>query len=493
MYKVLLLLLLIVVLVVSPLLAQKPTQPNRLELELDIYKTDVQVLPTPDSSLLVLTKTVGNWTNPPTFGFTKYNHQLQPAWNKKITLNPISRYITHFSEEAYSYIAFTGENNDDFQFVKLNLADGNYTAKEYNIEAIDSIYVFKVLSGNYFIVARSRKTGTPTLLHLNETSGDIKPLPAVYGTESTFSDILVHPESQQVSVVMSESNGRISRLQTKIFNADGTLLSNYFIHPTQEKRPVTAEITPGDSTSRLLIGNYSTRNLRYASGIFTVPVTANSSDSRYYSFLQLKNFFRYMKPKQEKRMRQREEQKEQAGKDSGVQYRLLFHDIYPTLSGYIISAEVYTTDSRGGNFNRIYGPTGYLVSTPTIYKRTMALALGFDKDGILLWDNSFPLRNMETRTLQQSVEITASPTGTVVIAYPDEDDIFYKVMEQDNYVEEDTELELQPGDANSKIVSTSMAGLVKWYGLNFAAFGWHRIKPANAESRMVFYINKISF
>ncbi|MER2996118.1 hypothetical protein [Pontibacter populi] len=493
MYKACLLPLLIVVLAVTPLLAQEPTQPNRLELDLDIYKTEVQVLPAPDSSLLVLTKTDGTWTSPPTFSITKYNHELQQAWDKKITLDPVSSYITHYSEEPYSYISFTGENNDNFQFVKLNLSDGNFTKHEYKIEAIDSIYVFKVVAGNYFVVARSRKTGTPTLLHLNQTSGDIKPLPAVYGIESTFSDILVHPESQQVSVVMSESNGRISRLQTKVFNADGTLLNNYFILPTQDKRPMQAEITPGDSTSRLLIGNYGTRTMRYATGIFTVPVTAGAGSSRYYSFLQFKNFFKYMKPKREKRMRQREAKREQTGKESGVQYRLLFHDVYPSQEGYILSAEVYTTDSRGGNFNRIYGPTGYLLSSPRVYRRTMALALGFDKNGILLWDNTFPLRNMETRSLQQSVEVTTSPDGKVVIAYPDEDDIFYKIMEQDKYVEEDAELKLQTSDPNSKVVSTSMAGLVKWYGLNFAAFGWHRIKPENRETKMVFYINKISF
>lgn len=192
-------------------------------------------------------------------------------------------------------------------------------------------------------------------------------------------------------------------------------------------------------------------------------------------------------------MRQREAKREQTGKESGVQYRLLFHDVYPSQEGYILSAEVYTTDSRGGNFNRIYGPTGYLLSSPRVYRRTMALALGFDKNGILLWDNSFPLRNMETRSLQQSVEVTTSPDGKVVIAYPDEDDIFYKIMEQDKYVEEDAELKLQTSDTSSKIISTSMAGLVKWYGLNFAAFGWHRIKPENRETKMVFYINKISF
>ncbi|NDK55227.1 hypothetical protein [Pontibacter fetidus] len=493
MYKVCLLLLLIVVLACSSVLAQKPTQPIRIELELDSYKTDADLIATPDSSLLLFTKTEGMWSVPPTFEFTKYNSQLQPVWTKKVDLKPISQYLTHYSEARYAHVAFSGDNEKKYQFVKLNLKSGNITKHDYTIEAIDSIYSFEVVADNYFIVARSRKDGTPTLLHLNQASGEIKPLPAAYGAESAFSDVLAHPQQKQVSVVMSESNGRVSRLQTKLFDAGGTLLKNYFILPELDKRPLYAEVTPGDTTTRLLIGNYATRNLRYATGFFTVPVNSNAADTRYYSFLQLKNFFKYMSPKREARTRRRETNRLKAGKEPNLQYRLLLHDIYTTPDGYILSAEAYTTNSRQGGFNRLYGPTGYFLPSPKSYRRTQAVALGFDKSGVLLWDNSFPLQDIESRELRPTVEVACNPAGKVVIAYPDKDEIEYKIMDQDTYIEDKTNLKLQPEDPNGKILSTSMAGVVSWYGLNFAAFGWHRIKSPGSDIKQVFYINKVSF
>lgn len=493
MYKVCLLPLLILVLAISPVLAQTPTQPVRIELELDNYKTNANVIATPDSSLLLFTKTEGSWSVPPTFEFTKYNSELQSIWTKKVELNPISQYLSHYSNSPYTYIAYSSEDENDFQFVKLDLRNGTITKHEYTIEAIDSIYTFEVVADNYFIVARSRKEGTPTLLHIIEKSGEIKPLPAVYGAESTFSDVLAHPKQKQVSVVMSESNGKISRLQTKVFDANGTLLKSYFILPKQDKRPLYAEVTPGDPETRLLIGNYATRNLRYASGFFTAPVISEANETRYYSFLQLKNFFKYMTPNREDRTRRRENNKLKVGREAGLQYRLLLHNVHPTQNGYVLSAEVYTTNSRQSDFNSVYGATGHLLPSSRIYRRTQAVALGFDSKGVLLWDNSFPLEDIESQELRPTVEVACNPDGKVVIAYPDEDEIQYKIMDQDTYIEDKTELELQPKDANGKILSTSMAGIVSWYGLNFAAFGWHRVKSPGSDIKLVFYINKVSF
>lgn len=495
MYKVCLLPLFIVVLAISPLLAQTPTQPNRIALDLDLYKTDAQLIATPDSSLLLFTRTTGAWLNPPTFEITKYNHQLQPAWKHTVELHPISRYITYYTEPQHAYLAFSGKDEHDFQFVKLNLRTGDIKKHEYRIESIDSVYVFKVLDGNYFLVGRSDKDGSPTLLHLSEQTADIKPLPAVYGSESTFSDILAHQQEKQVSVVLSESNGRISRLQTKLFGASGNLLNNRFILPQAEQRPLVAEITPGDSTQRLLLGTYANRDLRYASGFFAAPVTAGGgTDARFYSFLQLQNFFKYMKPRREERLRKRETERLKTGKEPGLQYRVLLHDVYPTHNGYILSGEVYYTESNSGGLGRMYTITGGLANAPKLYHRTQAVALGFDKNGVLLWDNSFPLKEVKSNELRPTVEVVTTPDGKVVIAHPArEAEIYYQYMNQEKYIEEETKFEILPRDPDAKITSTSVSGIISWYGLNFAAYGWHRVKSPGSESRMVFYINKVSF
>ncbi|HEY4650398.1 MAG TPA: hypothetical protein VIG72_03245 [Pontibacter sp.] len=496
MYKACLLPLLILVLATLPLLAQKPAQPQRIELELDPEKTEVEVMATADSSLLVYTRTQGSWATKPIFEFSKFNYQLEPQWSKKVELYQQSRYMAHYSAPSYTYVVLSGEKRHDFQFLKLDQQTGAVTKRELRIDAIDSVYVFKVLDDNYFLVSRSAKDGSPMLLHLNERSGEVKPLPAAYGTESTFSDILAHHPQHQVSVVMSESNGRVSRLQTKLFDTGGTLLGNYFILPRPDKRPLAAEATPGDTTQRLLIGTYTNRNLNYATGFFTVPVTSDGSDARFYSFLQLKNFFKHMKPRREERLRKREVARLETGKEPALQYRVLLHDVYPTSEGYILTAEIYFPESGNSNYTRIYTITGGIANVPKRYRRTQAIALGFDREGILLWDNSFPLKDLESHELKPTVEVVTDQAGNVVMAHPGSEsnsEIFYQYMHQDTYIDEETKFSILPKDADAKILSNSVSGIISWYGLNFAAFGWHRVKFPGSEARSVFYLNKVAF
>lgn len=493
MYKVCLLSLLVLVLSVTPLFAQEPSQPYRIELELDIYKTNAELITAPDSSLLLFTKTDGSWTSPPTFEFTRYNYQLKPTWKQKVELPPLSRYMTHYTDLPHTYIAIQGKDQHDFQFLKFHLQTGQLTKHAFRIESIDSVYVFKVLDNNYFLVSRSDKDGTPILLHLNEKTGETRPLPAVYGSESTFSDILVHQPEKQVSVVMSESNGRMSRLQTKLFDTQGNLIDNYFILPQPDKRPLVAEITPGDTSTRLLLGTYASRSQRYAAGFFSMPMAEGTDNARYYSFQDLKNFFKYLKPNREERLRKREADRIASGKESGLQYRVLLHDVYPTANGYILSGEVYFSESGGGNFGRIYSTTG-TSGTKKLYHRTQAIALGFDYNGVLLWDNSFPLKEVQSSELRPTVEVVANRQGRVIIAHPVKgNEIYYQYMDQDNYIEEETKFEIQPAAEGAKITSISLSGILSWYGLNFVAYGWHNVKAPGSDSRTVFYINRVSF
>ncbi len=474
-------------------LAQQPTQVARTQLEFDLFKTEATVIANPDSSLLLFARTAGSWSAPTTYEVTRYNHNLQATWVKQVTLDPLSEFLTYFSEPPYTYLALTDKGSYAYQFLKIDNRTGTLSKHDYKLEDVDSLYMFKVIDDNYFVVARNRKSPTPLLLHISQETGDVRPLPAAYGNESTFADVLAHPNEEQFSVVLSESNGKITRLQTKLFGADGSILQNYFIQPQHDKNLLTAEITPGDTTNRLLIGNYASRSLSYSSGFFTTPLAGTPDDLRFYSFMQLKNFFKYMKPKREERVRKREISRIKSGKDSGLKFRMLLHDVLPTQTGYILTAELYNFDARNNNFNRLYSSTGYLIRAPRVYRRTQAIALSFDKNGVLLWDNSFPLLQMESQELKPTVEVAHSPSGKIVIAYPEKDMIYYKVMEQDVYQDDHKELQLQATHPTDKILSTNLADLMTWYGLNYAAFGWHRIKTPGSESRTVFYISRVSF
>ncbi|WP_460880458.1 recombinase family protein [Pontibacter rugosus] len=284
------LLTLLLLCVLFPLLAQPPVQPIRLELPFLPEDTEAEVIALPDSSLLVYHKTSNTWETKATFHFTKYDHKLEEVWSDTAKLNPDSDYIRYYTEQPYTYIVYGGDNLQKYTFLRLHNKTGNIWHKRFEIEQIEAIYEYNVLNGNYFVIGRSKKDQKPLLLHLTPASSEIKILPSVYGDQSTFSDLLADPEQGRVDAILTESNGRISRLQVKSFDAQGELLKNYFILQKDDKSLLNAEITPGDSTQKMLLGTYGTRDLRYNQGFFTAPLASRVVEGEFYNMLQLKNF-----------------------------------------------------------------------------------------------------------------------------------------------------------------------------------------------------------
>ncbi|WP_162054491.1 hypothetical protein [Pontibacter pamirensis] len=482
-------------LLLFPVLAQEPAQPVRVELPFDMETTNVEVIALPDSSLLVYYTTGNLWKTEATFNFTKFNHQLEQLWSDTVNMPSDSYYIRHYTEAPYTYLVFGQDDLQEYTFVKLNHSTGQLQQKHYELEPIDAIYEYSVLNDNYFIIGRNRKDQKPVLLHLNTDTNEIQLLPSIYGEESAFSDLLADPANNRVDAVLSESNGRISRLQVKSFNARGKLLKSHFILQQEDKSLLNAEITPGDSTQKMLFGTYGTRDLRYNQGFFTTPVTTSVVDEegRFYSMLQLKNFFKYLKPRQEERTRRREAARLKTGKSPRYRYRLLLHDLIDTPEGYILAAEVYYPQYRSSNTNWGIDRSFSVGRQEEGYKRTHAVALGFDKQGRLLWDNAFPLKDVVSYDLVHTVEVGRLPDGRVVMAYPREEQIIYHIMDHSKFDEEETELDILTYEEDERIQDTIEPGIIRWYGNSFAAFGFQRIKPKSESSRTVFYINRIDF
>ena len=479
-----------------PLLAQGPEQPVRLEFPFDPETTEAEVIALPDSSLLVYQRTDDVWQTEAHFSFTKYDARLEPLWSDTVSITPDSEYLRHYIEGPYIYLIF-GENDlQQYTLVRLNYRTGQARHKRHELDQLDAVYEFVVLQGNYFIIGNDRKEQKPLLLHLNGRTGKIQVLPSVYGEQSSFSDLLTDTARDRVDAVLSESNGRISRLQVKSFDPNGNLISSQFILQQENRRLLQAEIAPAYDSRRMLFGTYGTGDLQYNQGFFTAPVTdaVIDEEGRFYSMLDLKNFFRYLKPRQEARTRRRETERQEDGKNPRYRYRLLLHDLITTPSGYVLAAEVYYPQySSSGGSNWGLDRTISMGGRPQQgYKRTHAVALGFDKQGTLLWDNIFLLEGIVTYRLVHTVEVSSLPDGRVVMAYPEEEKIIYRIMDGDKFVDEELELELLTYEEKEK-VQESNPGIIRWYGSNFAAFGFQRIKPRNSPSRSVFFINKITF
>jgi hypothetical protein len=126
------------------------------------------------------------------------------------------------------------------------------------------------------------------------------------------------------------------------------------------------------------------------------------------------------------------------------------------------------------------------------FRYSHAVLCAFDRQGKLLWDNSFVLKDIVLSGLDPFTQLGFAG-NKVVMAYPYQEEIRYKVVTRDSTSENDLKVPLAGKTPEEKVTSVDNLSLTHWYGPHFLAFGFGRIKPPKGVAREVFILNKVSF
>ncbi|MDB5263325.1 MAG: hypothetical protein JWQ14_2608 [Adhaeribacter sp.] len=492
--------------------AQEPNQSVRLELEEKSFERAIDVFPLPDSTLLVYKR--------PSFGsfkeehsFERYSKEFKSLWTSSLVLEDQPDFHQFYATGKFIYLLYLNNDPRKFFILKINLKTGSHQLTNYNLrkhEELDAdvkLDHFKVLDGNYFISAQSSRNSL--VIHINEATQEIRTIPALYDQPNALEEFHLDTISSRAEFILSETNGIKGRLQVKRFTPAGSLFSNTLLQPPFGRNLVTAQLTPGDSTAKLVIGTYSHRDTRFSQGFFSSHLINPDSTIRYTDFIQLSHFFDFLSKRAQRKLFQKAERFKTQDKDLRHRYRLLFHDLVQQGDQYYLFAEVFQAQGSSGNlnrwpgyYNRIYSmdrnfpyPTGAIgrnMGGNSEYRYSHAVLCAFDKTGKLLWDNSFVLKEVVRDELEQTTHFAFSG-DKVAMAYLHEEEIRYKLFNRDSTSANDLSVPLAGNNPEEKFTSVEDADLVHWYGSHFLAFGFGRIKPQKGAAREIFFLNKISF
>ena len=126
------------------------------------------------------------------------------------------------------------------------------------------------------------------------------------------------------------------------------------------------------------------------------------------------------------------------------------------------------------------------------------MVIGFDKQGNILWDNSFQIEDVLTYNLDQFVHADVQE-DKIVLLYMYDNEIRTKIIVGHEIVEGKSydPIQLTFDDDQLRDDDTRIGGLEDWYGNKFYAYGTQRIKNLNDPgvklNRRVFFINKIYY
>ncbi|KAA3436423.1 hypothetical protein [Rufibacter hautae] len=475
-----------------------PAQTYRSELASNSFDNEHHVQALPDSALLLVSMKRNAWFGKNDFVLTKYDRQLKPVWETKYEHLPNTGLLFIAAERGTIYLLFSTLTSQRLLLYQVNANTGLGKASEHTLPSPDILFKeMAALNGQVFLSGVNKFT--LNMLHLNPQHEEIKLLPAVFGTEKDLGEFRVDTLSKAVEFVTAAANGQRTQVQVKRMNSDGDVTGTYFIQPDLNSRANNtlqpARLTPGDTLNKLLVGTYGYRTDKYANGLF---ISTLAGQIAYYDLYKLSRFFEYLSPRGERRMKAKLARKAEKERAMVMEHQVLLHPIMPHPQGFALVGEVYYPHYSmiKGEYVKESGRTPDFNDRKVRldgYQFTHAIACVFDHEGKLLWDNTYKLQNLTYSTLDPTLKAGVSPAGNITLVYQEKDFVWHKTLKPNLSItnKEKTLVRLQ--EKTEKMVTSSNEGIVHWYGGNFVAFGFQRIKPQHGSARTVFYLQNMVF
>jgi hypothetical protein len=485
--------------VLTPARAQL-TQTTRIELPTDPgHAEDFDVLPLAGRGLLVTIRKDDFFArSKPEIQFVRYDTNLKPRW--ATTLKPDDKFVPllDYHNELYKFWLYHQPDTDNYQVIRINTDDG--LAEVFAGDLLYGLVVqqFKVLGNRAYIGGTYHNR--PVVMSYSFFDGTTNVLPGLYSNQTEVNSIEVDEVRQEVHVLV-HSLRRKCQFRVQTFNYQNKPLRTITFDGADHSL-VSGKLLTINPDELLLIGNYSNDCSPYSEGVYVTRIRHGDDQPdviRYVEFAQLTNFFNYLKPKRQQKLRERVARRREEGKETRFRYRLLVHDPLPTAEGLLLVAEVYYPQYRNATVAPYSGlPNGVnsrITRTVENFHYTHAFVCGFDRQGNFLWDNCLPIQDLESDHLTPMVQVSQQGER-LVLAYPDKGDINTEVIEGSRVLKAREHFTLKTGSEAEKVLFSSNDNLSAWYGQYFLAFGYQKIAPDrgfNGPQREVFYINKLTY
>lgn len=441
-----------------------------------------------------------------TLELVRVDTALIEVWRGYIQLNSDESVLFSYVKQDFLYLLIKSRNNvlGDFLIAELKIETGSYnlyTAKNL-IPFTPTVFVTTngaALIGGYF-------NYRPLILHFNFKLLQSKILPGFFNEPGELTQLKPNEDGSVDVIVSAKNYNKQKGLWIRNYAADGSLVKTTILQPEENKNLIFGRSLKMSNGEQVVSGVYG-RYGEYSRGIFVAAINILGEYSiKYYSFAELEHFFNYMKAKREKRIKEKIERRRIKGKKIKFNYRILVQELIPYGDQYILLGEAFYPHY---SYARNYAPYSYNYNTRSYhipmsrsdlifdgFQYTHAVVIGFDKNGKLIWDNSFQINDVKTFDLEQFVKIYPQEKS-ISLLYLFENEIRNKIINDSEVLEGKTfEMKMKFKDDQVKDKETETSKLDYWYGRHFFAYGVQQVhnqrEPGVQSTRKVFFVNKIT-
>lgn len=496
-------------LVVSPrTVTGQIAQPARFEVEIPDGH-DFEVVSAGEGGLLLFRETQNTHkTADQLWEIVKLDTALNVFWRKEYFMPADLTLLGQYFENGQLYLLFRSQNPNkrNLELFTVDASGGaasRTTIRNFIPFALQS---FKVLSRSSVLVGGYYNYRPLVILYDLETNVP-RVLPGVFNERSELIEIKINSDSTFDIILKGRTLEKEITLFISTFDNNGNLIKKIVLDTERSKGLLFGRAQSLGGQAQLIAGVYGKRYSEYSRGVFVANINEYGEQQiKFYNYGELKNFFRYMKAKRERRVLNRIERKKIKNKKLRFNYRLLVHELIKSGDQYILLGEAFypkyrTVNSNSGLFNSVWTVNRGIYHTNLMfdgYRYTHAVILGFDKKGNLLWDNSFEINDILTFELEQFVQVSIEE-DKIVLLYVFDDAIRSKIIRGEEVLEgkEESKIRLADKADDAPETKTEIGGLVKWYGNVFFTYGVQDIKNTGigniVSQKKVFFVNKVVY
>ena len=413
--------------------------------------------------------------------------------------------MTHFPSSLLltKYSSFKGHllknyGNFDFNVIALDVNTRGYNS--YLIKNLIplsptdfNISTNAILIGGYF-------NYRPVVLHFSFATGRSRLLPGFFNDEGDLNQIITNTDGLIDIIVSARNIQRKKVLWARSYTPEGDLIKVTVLEGEADKNLIFGRSIRKADGTQIIAGNFGVRNTEYSRGVFITELNIEGEHTiQYYNFSDLENFFKFMKPRREVRIKERIEKRKLNGKKNRQSYHFLTHELRQYGNEYILLGEAFYLRYLYAN------PYGSFGSGSTIrgdrifdgYRYTHASIIAFDDTGQIKWDNAFEMNDIKTFSLNQFVRLVPSreELGMVYLvanALRNKKIIRNQVLQGKST----TALKLKFDFDVVRERATESSALEYWYDPYLFAYGIQDVNSTSAKNnlgRKVLFINKLKY
>ena len=476
--------------------AQQVLQTNRFELPLE--KNDYyEVMPSQEDGIYLYRRLISIGDDK--LEIIKLDTAFQVDWKGYLSIEKTMLLMAKRAVHGQFYLLLrqTDMRRNNMVLYAISQANGEfirYQVKNFIPFAPTEFQITEkgALIGGYF-------NQVPVVLFYNFETQRSKILPGLLNETGELTQVKTFPDGSFDVLISARNFKKQQTVWIKSYDSEGDLQSNIALDPEENKHLIFAREMRTSENIQLIAGVYGGKHSEYSRGLFMASLDPSGMQQlRYYNYGDLENFFKYMKAKREKRVKERIERRKIKGKRIRFSYRFLVHEIVPYKNQYVLLGEAFypkykTVDSNVGFFSSGRGNYGYRdgrIFDGYVY--THAVVMGFNENGKLLWDNSFEINDVKTYTLEQFVKLEVQE-DKIALLYLFDNELRTKIIKDNQVLEGKTFEGIKANEAD--LIAKKETGsnrLDYWYSNYFFAYGIQEISNPISGKRRVFFINKIT-